>query len=238
MIKRIETVAEGVTLYLGDCREILPTLGPKNDTALVSDPPYGINYRKGSGGATIRAGRPATNKTINRNLEPVTGDNFPFDPEEWLRFPEVILWGANHYSDKLPSSSSWLVWDKRDGMAPNSFADCELAWSNLKGPARLKRYLWNGICRAGEKEPRVHPTQKPVSIMQWCVSLTTKPTILEPYMGSGTTGIGAVLAGRRFIGIEIEEKYFEIACRRIEVAARQYDIFAPVQPSPIATEQP
>lgn len=226
---RIERIGPA-TLYLGDCREILPTLGPMDDVALVSDPPYGISFKRGLGGAAIRAGRPSTNKPIDRMYEAVTGDDAPFDPSHWLTFSEIILWGANHYSDKLPSSASWLVWDKRDGMVSNSFADCELAWSNLKGPARLKRYLWNGICRAGEKEPRVHPTQKPISIMQWCVSLTTKPTILEPYMGSGTTGLGAILSGRKFIGIEIEEKYFDIACKRIDHAARQADMFAGALP--------
>lgn len=221
---RVETIGDA-TLYLGDCREILPTLGPLSDIALVSDPPYGINYRKGAGGSTLPTGRPSSNRRIERMFEAVTGDDEPFDPAPWLQFEQTILWGANHYSDKLPTSSSWLVWDKRDGMVSNSFADCELAWSNLKGPARLKRYLWNGICRAGEKEPRVHPTQKPVSVMLWCISLTTKKTILEPYMGSGTTGVAALQAGRRFIGIEIEPKYFDIACRRIEDANRQVDMF-------------
>jgi len=224
-VTKVETIAEGVTLYLGDCREILPTLGPLSDIALVSDPPYGISYRKGAGGSTLPTGRPSSNRRIERMFETVTGDNEPFDPAPWLQFDQAILWGANHYSDKLPASSSWLVWDKRDGMVSNSFADCELAWSNLKGPARLKRYLWNGICRAGEKEPRVHPTQKPVSVMLWCVSLTTKKTIFEPYMGSGTTGVASLQAGRRFIGIEIEPKYFDIACRRIEDASRQVDMF-------------
>jgi site-specific DNA-methyltransferase (adenine-specific) len=219
---RIETIGDA-TLYLGDCREIVPTLGLE-DAALASDPPYGISYRKGATGSRLPSGRPASNKPITRMAQTVTGDRQPFDPEEWLSFSEIILWGANHYSDRLPSSASWLVWDKRDGMASNSFADCEMAWSNLKGPARLKRYLWNGICRAGEKAPRVHPTQKPIEVMTWCVSLMTKPLILDPYMGSGTTGIAALKLGRKFIGIEIEPSHFDIACKRIEDVTRQGDI--------------
>jgi site-specific DNA-methyltransferase (adenine-specific) len=220
---RKEELADGVILYLGDCREIAPALC--HNVAVVTDAPYGINYRKGSSGARLRVGRPGTNAPIKRLDQVVTGDNEPFDPTQWLEFPEIILWGANHFSSRLPESASWLVWDKRDGMASNSFSDCELAWSNLGGPARLFSYLWNGICRAGEKEPRCHPTQKPVELMRWCLTFVKGRDILDPYMGSGTTGIAAVKDGRRFVGIEIERKHFDTACRRISEALKQPDMF-------------
>jgi len=210
-------------LICADCREVLPTLGKVD--AVVTDPPYGIAYRKGPSGAVLPVGRPTTNAPIRRNGETVFGDRGPFDPIPWLGFSEVILWGGNHFADRLPASASWLVWDKRDGMESNSFADCELAWTSLGGPARLKCYLWNGICRAGEKEPRVHPTQKPIEVMRWCIEQVEAQTIIDPFMGSGTTGVAAVKLGRKFIGIEIEPKYFDIACRRIGEALKQPDMF-------------
>lgn len=215
---KMEHLAEGVTLYLGDCREILPTLGKVD--AVVTDPPYGIAYSHGVGG-----GKLARSTVFDHH--PIVGDDKPFDPTPWLRFPTVVLFGANHFADRLPPSSNWLIWDKRDGVCSNDQADCEMAWTSLKGPARLTRHLWNGMLKASEKgAPRVHPTQKPVDVMRWVIQqLPPCETILDPFMGSGTTGVAAVKLGRKFIGIEIEPKYFDIACRRISDALRQPDMF-------------
>ena len=130
-----------------------------------------------------------------------------------------ILWGGNYFG--LPPASKWLVWDKINS---GDFADCELAWTNLPGAVRMIKHMWNGMLRDGEErgQQRVHPTQKPVAVMAWCIEQAVYPaTILDPFMGSGSTGVAAVRMGRQFIGIERERKYFEIACKRIEDAQRQ-----------------
>lgn len=196
-----------VTIYHGDCREILPTL-PKVDL-VVTDPPYGINH-------------PCNFKTRGRGMlaecrdyPDVYGDNKTFDPAVWISDP-CILWGANHFSSRLPDSSGWLVWDKE---RPEDLdqATCELAWSNVVRGVRRFRYLWHGMIRAGH-DVLEHPTQKPVALMVWCLQLRwTKnfQTILDPFMGSGTTLRAAKDLGRKAIGIEIEERYCEIAAKRM-----------------------
>jgi len=198
----------GITIYHGDCREILPTI--KAD-CVVTDPPYGVSER------TDRLSKGRGKLAVCNDFPPVHGDDKPFDPSDWLSFP-CVLWGANHYASRLPNSPSWLVWDKREGQGPNDNADCEMAWTNLGGPARLFRHYWNGMLRASEKSlPRQHPTQKPVALMKWCICHTNMPsgTILDPFMGSGTTLVAAKLEGRKAIGIEIEERYCEIAAKRL-----------------------
>ena len=158
---------------------------------------------------------------------PIAGDDKPFNPAPGLDFNTVVLFGANHFADKLPPSPFWLVWDKRDGVCSNDQADCEFAWVKGSGNARVIRHLWNGMLKASERgDIRVHPTQKPVAVMEWALKTSgATGTILDPFMGSGTTGVACVKLRRRFIGIEIEEKYFQIACKRIEDAYRQGDMF-------------
>ena len=226
---RTETIGD-CTLYLGDCLAVREGgwLWPGVD-AVVSDPPYGIGFEKGAGGKGIHS-----SGTGGRNTGTVHGDDAPFEPGEWLRFPHVILWGANHFSQRLPHGR-WLAWNKLGGMEPwDSFSDVEFAWQNIRAADRIFSHLWKGLCQAGQGEKRYHPTAKPVSLMRWCIELIpdTATTILDPFMGSGTTGVAAVKLGRKFIGIEIEEKYFDIACRRIEEAYRQPDFFVepPAQP--------
>jgi site-specific DNA-methyltransferase (adenine-specific) len=223
-----ETLADGVELYLGDCREILPALGPID--AIVTDPPYGISYKKGSGGK---------GKHNVRNIEAIEGDAAPFDPAPFLGFDDVILWGGNHYASRLPHGR-WLAWDKLAGMSAfDSFSDVEFAWVKGRGKDRIFSHLWKGICKDSEKggKERWHPTQKPIELMRWCLELLPSAgTILDPFMGSGTTGVAAVKLGRKFIGIEIEPKYFDIACRRISEALKQPDMF--IEAPAIAVQQP
>lgn len=224
---RIETIAEGVTLHLGDCREILPTLG-KID-AVITDPPYGVNLNTRNA-ARERGFRPYDKKARALDFDPVVGDQSKFDPSQLIGFPAVILWGANNYADELPISHCWLSWDKKCGKAADSdIGDCELAWT--KGlpfkTVRAFRHMWAGFQRDSEVgEKHQHPTQKPVALMKWCLGFFPRAeTILDPYMGSGTTGVAAVQLGRRFIGIEVEPRYFDIACKRISEATRQHDLF-------------
>lgn len=211
-------------LYLGDCMEVMLAL--EGVDAVVSDPPYGIAFAHGGNdNSGIGGGRYATKFAKVK----IAGDDAPFDPAHLLTFPSAILWGGNHFADKLPASSSWLIWDKRAASGhTNDFADCEMAWTNGKGVARVFRHHWDGMMRASERGmPRVHPTQKPIELMQWCLNFVTGGGIvLDPYMGSGTTGVACAKAGRPFIGIELDPGYFEIACRRIRDAHRQVDMFA------------
>lgn len=197
---------QGIQIFHGDCREVLPSLGSVE--LVLTDPPYGIGYIHGVGGGCLA-------RSTNFADVPVRGDSEPFDPTFLLNARTAILWGANHYANRLPNSPCWLVWDKREGMCVNDQADCELAWTSLDSPARLKRHYWNGMLKASERgEPRIHPTQKPVELMKWCLGFADG-IILDPFMGSGTTLRAAKDLGRRAIGIEIEEKYCEIAAKRL-----------------------
>jgi len=220
---RKEELAEGVVLYEADCLELLPTLGLFD--ALISDPPYGIGFVHGAGGDGIGGG-----KYVSKfNGVAIHGDDAPFNPAPLLSFaPTVVLFGANHFADRLPAASKWLIWDKRKGFTRNDFADCEIAWTNQKGVARLLSHYWNGMMRDSEKGvPRVHPTQKPIAVMEWVLQETTQPgeSIVDPYMGSAATGIAAVKLGRKFTGIEIDAGYFDIAVKRISDALKQPDMF-------------
>jgi DNA modification methylase len=205
------------TLYLGDCSEVLPTLGQVD--AVVTDPPYGIGEAAGKN-------KSRCNLAVAKDYGDDTWDNEIVDNQVIDLIRQIsdwqIIFGGNYYA--LPPTKCWLVWDKEN---TGDFADAELAWTNLNKAVRLKRYMWNGMLRAN-KEPRGdHPTQKPVGIMTWCISHLPdgSNTILDPFMGSGTTGVSAVQMGRKFIGIEREQKYFDIACQRIDAAQRQEKLF-------------
>jgi site-specific DNA-methyltransferase (adenine-specific) len=217
-VTRIETIGSA-TLYLGDCRDILPTL-PKVD-AVITDPPYGILNLAGAGSTTAVRKSPrqsGSGKLKNRLLN--TSD------VRWDVAPDIdtlalimaagavnIIWGGNYF--QLPPTRAVLVWDKEQPW--ENFSQVELAWTNLNRPAAIFRE--SATRGTPDKE---HPTQKPLSLMRWCVSLAKDcRSVVDPYMGSGTTGVACMDLGRSFIGIEREPKYFDIACRRIEDAQRQ-----------------
>ena len=217
-------------LFLGDCLNILPTLGKVD--AVVTDPPYGmaanLNSTRFTGGA-----KPEIRRGAGRDDWPaIVGDDRPFDPTPWLQFSNLILWGSNHYGNRLPSGTT-LIWLKRYQEQYGSFlSDAEIGWQ--RGGCGV--YAFHAPDSAGRRQKEytgdpfggetAHPTQKPIALMEWCVArIGDVYTILDPFMGSGTTGVACAKLGRKFIGIEIEPKYFDIACRRIEQAYAQPDFF-------------
>lgn len=214
------------TLYLGDCREIAPTLD--RPAAVISDPPYGMaadtDSRRFTGGNRVSRGE-------GREWGAIVGDSEAFDPAPWLAMSRrVVMWGSNHYAQRLPVGRT-LVWLKKPPELFGTFlSDAEIGWAagghgvwccfkQFPPPSRM--------VESGNGEV-AHPTQKPVTLMRWCIEQAKVPTggvILDPYMGSGSTGVAAVQMRHPFIGIEIEPRYFDIACRRIEEAQRQGDLF-------------
>ena len=207
--------SEGIVIYNADCRKVLPWIEPGD--LLLTDPPYGIGEsskvaKRATDGVSRPGGAP-------KYFEASDWDNSP--PPRWLmdmaneNATNAILWGGNYYG--LPASSCWLVWDKDNGTT--DFADCELAWTNMPKAVRKFKWRWNGMLQehgGDKKEARVHPTQKPLALMRWCLSLVPDAeTVLDPFVGSGTTLVAARLEGRKAIGIEINEKYCEAAANRL-----------------------
>ena len=205
-----KVVIGDATLYQGDCMDILPTLGKVD--AVITDPPYGLAEKLQGG-------------TWGKKFEGVSKD---WDAKPWTATTEFlsgaktfIIWGGNYFN--LPPSRCWLIHDKTiRGM---TFADAEMAWTNLDKNTRVFSYL---VPRGFLGEERQHPTQKPIALMRWCIEQAGNPeTIRDPFMGSGTMGVAAIQLGRKFTGIEREPKYFDIACQRIEQAHAQGQLFAP-----------
>ena len=197
---------DACTIYHGDCREILPTLGRFD--LLLTDPPYGLKW----------AGTGFAKQPLLDHKEADSWDNLPDKETMILVFASAkkhVVWGGNYLAGHLGPCKGPLVWDKMTGK--NKFADGEMAWSNVAGTMRIFRHQWCGAFKDSERGDRsVHPTQKPVAVMQWCLSFAPDAeTILDPFMGSGTTLVAAKLEGRRAVGIELEERYCEIAANRL-----------------------
>jgi DNA modification methylase len=236
---RVERIG-AATLYLADCKDVLPILG--QSAALVTDPPYGIGVGRKNG---ILGSFPKPDSK-RRGLRGKVWEPRQFAPCEWDAAPieqslldaaiakarYSIIWGGNYYA--LPPRGKWLVWDKEN--QGTDFADGEMAWTNLPGAMRIKKYLWNGMLISGGSRRGAastanferrgyHPTQKPLGIMEWCLEelpadvKCNGAAILDPFMGSGTTGVAALRLGLSFVGIEREPCHFETACKRLEQAA-------------------
>ena len=225
-------------LYQGDCLEIMPHLGKVD--AVVTDPPYGINADKAAKSAAeyrkASASKPFSQRTkAGRGWADYGHSEWDAQRPNPAVFSAIlshtekqIIWGGNYFTDYLPPTMQWLVWDK--GQRDFSLADCEFAWSSQNKAARIFTYPRALALQDGKK----HPTQKPVALMEWCLGfLPTAETILDPFMGSGTTGVACVKTGRKFIGIELDPKYFDIACRRIEDAYKQPDMFIEPPAKPV-----
>lgn len=193
------------TLYHGDCLEVLPQLSGID--AVVTDPPYGIGEH---GGACRTRGRPGYAKHESKGWDNRRPEREVFDAILFLDVPTVI-WGGNYFADMLPPSMGWLYWRKLMG---GDFSDGELAWTSRNGALREFVKCPKGM----DKE---HPCQKPDSVMRWCMDATKIPTesfVLDPFTGSGSTGVACIQTGRKFIGIELDEGYCEIAAKRMRDA--------------------
>jgi DNA modification methylase len=227
MIKK-EIIIGDCRLLLGDCLEIMPLLDKVD--AVVTDPPYGI-------GEAANKNKSRGSLAVSKDYGYSEWDNKPCPPEAIKLMQNKsqyqIIFGGNYF--ELPPTSCYLVWDKQNGKT--DFADCELAWTNLKKAVRKIEWLWHGMIRKGN-DIRQHPTQKPVGVMEWCINQLpdNTETILDPFMGSGTTGVACAKLGRKFIGIELDEDYFNIACERIKKAYDQPDLFIE-PPTKIIQEQ-
>lgn len=210
---------DAVTIYHGDCREVLPELDPVD--LVLTDPPWGTATNCDSS----RFSPPATGwwRNADRSLQRhnycsrMKGDSEPFDPVHLLTVGKAhIIWGGHSFANRLPPSPGWLVWDKRKGIEDCTWpmSEAELAWTDIGKGIHVFRHRWMGLVRETEQGQHHHPTQKPVSLMIWCLE-RWKGLVLDPYMGSGTTLRAAKDLGRKAIGIEIEERYCEIAAQRM-----------------------
>jgi site-specific DNA-methyltransferase (adenine-specific)/modification methylase len=222
-VARIEHIGDAV-LHLGDCRDILPTLGPVD--AVVTDPPYGIGWKP----------------RVTHQDQPWR-DVIDFDILAVIVGRYNIVWGGQYFADRLPLAEGWLTWCKRPvgggldfANDARSYATTEMAWRDF-GKSAFMVHVWDGGMRAGHADNRTfcHPSQKPIEVMAWCVGQLPADAekVLDPFMGSGTTGVACANLGRKFIGVEREPTYFDIACRRIEEAYRQPRLFAEPEPKPV-----
>jgi len=215
-----KVVIGNAELWHADCREVLPTL-PVHDL-LCTDPPYGIGASSGVGKYGVQKWGGAADMKWDEEV-----------PPQWLmllmleRAAYHVIFGGNYYS--LPPSRNYLVWDKGAGFKNRTFAECEFAWCSWDGNAKV---LTHDPLARGDYRGKEHPTQKPVAVMQWAIAAAPAgATVLDPFMGSGSTGVACALMGRAFTGIERERKYFDVACERIAQAHAQGKLLPPEPPA-------
>jgi len=205
-------------LILGDCLQVMPTLGRFD--AVVTDPPYGIGANK----QTLGTGKKNFSKGVSDwdKKKPLIGVVMGISNSQ-------CIWGGNYFTDQLQPTNDWLIWHKKnDGL---SFSECEMAWTNFGKQVRHISHHWGG-------EEKLHPTMKPLKVMEWCLGfLPNATTILDPFMGSGTTLVACAKLGRKGTGIELDPDYFDIACRRVEEAYRQPDLLIHYAPPAKPTQE-
>ena len=230
MVERVD-IGDWCTLYHADGTAIVDTLKAHAPDAVIMDPPYGIGL-KGAGVMSSfpaikrRDGSVATAPGRSRNSShgapAIVGDDEGADLTPWLSFQNVFLWGADHLRTQLPDGGRFLAWDKTGGRTFNDdFSDVEFAWHSRKGAARNISHMWKGLCTEenGVNGRRYHPMMKPIGVMEWCIEqcrLEPGDTILDPYMGSGTTAIAAFKRRMKFVGVEIDRRWFDVAVERIK----------------------
>ena len=205
---------DGVVIYCGDCRDILPLFGDKSFDLVLTDPPYGINIVKRRGYMGMST----------KQYDPVIGDDIEWDLGFLFNTTDnLIIFGGNYF--RLPISRGWLVWDK-EHFAERTYGDVELIWTSYDKPARTIKCQWDGFTRKGETDSKQHPTQKPIELIGRIIENYSEGgnLILDPFLGSGTTAYCAKKLGRKCIGIEIEEKYCEIAKKRLSQSVMRLEL--------------
>jgi len=206
-------------LYHGDCKDLMYHLKPVD--LILTDPPYGIGEAAGKNRSRGKA-------AIAKDYGNKKWDNSIPDKQTFHLMlsgsKNQIIFGGNYFVEYLTNSPCWLVWDKRNGKT--DFADCELAWTSFKTAVRKFDFTWNGMIREG-REKKYHPTQKPLLLFCRILANYSKETdtVLDPFLGSGTTALACEQLGRQWIGIEKEEEYCEIAAKRIRQEAEQLKLF-------------
>jgi site-specific DNA-methyltransferase (adenine-specific) len=194
---------DGIVIYHGDCRDVLPNL--ESVDLVLTDPPYGIGATR----MTLGKGKKAFFRGEWDDERPLIGGLV-------IVGRLACIWGGNYYADQLPVTNDWLCWHKKND--DRSFSEFELAWTNFGCNTRIWSRHWSG-------EEKLHPTQKPVSLMRWCIERSgTMGLVVDPFMGSGTTLRAAKDCGRKAIGIEIEERYCEIAAKRLQQSVMALEI--------------
>ena len=197
---------DGIMIYHARCEDVLPSIDPATVGLLLTDPPYGINY-----------------KPVKETWAKIAGDDSPFDPRPLLVYGPSVIWGANYFADLLPPGG-WVVWSKAQDnrwlMASANYRSTgEVAWTNMTDKVLVYNCFWAGspLYRKSERGSSLHPTQKPVELMRWLVEKFTKPgdLVLDPYMGSGPIARACADLGRRYIGVELVEDYCAIAVSRL-----------------------
>ncbi len=201
------------TIICGDCLDVMRDWPDGCVDLVLTDPPYGIyGNAKSIGGSNLAQVKEYP--PIEWDFEPFS--LVQFSACQWVSDNQIVF-GFNHFSDIFPPTPCVIVWDKDNGN--NNFADCELAWTSFKSAVRIIKWKWQGMLQEnmGNKEDRVHPTQKPVGVMKWILERYSNPDdlILDPFCGSGSTCVAAKMLGRRFIGIDISPEYCEIARQRL-----------------------
>ena len=210
----------------GDCLEVMPTLPDKSIDLTITDPPYGVNIGNGGsvGGGSKRGAVHCSGDYAEWDSVRVDKDYFT----EIMRVSKnVIVWGGNYYTDFLPPSRCWLVWYKRDGLPRRTFADCEMAWTSLDANSRVINIRWDGFIRDCKEPKTKHPTQKPITLFEWCIREYSSEgdLIFDPFAGSGTTAIACLNTNRNYILIEKEKEYIDIINKRIAEHEQQQTLF-------------
>lgn len=202
---------DGITIYHGDSRLIVPSLSVD---VVITDPPYGMNLNTDFSGMNGWSGK-------GHKYDAIIGDSERFDPRPFMVGKRHVFWGAQYFCHSLPESGGWMVFNKRGDGLPSEicFGDCELAWCDAIQSVRIYAQMWHGVAR-WSSEGRLHPSQKPVGLMKWCIEQARMDgVILDPFMGSGSTLRAAKDLNRRAIGIELDERYCEIAAKRLSQGA-------------------
>lgn len=213
------------TLILGDCLDHVPTLIAQAGI-LMTDPPYGNGYKVNARPRKCGTGLIAIEATATESKDAIHGDDREFDPRPWLMARRLAFFGANHFAHRLPRADRWVVWDKRGDMKPDDHSDGEMVWIKIgerkQQALRIHRQKWRGVVREGEencsRSRKLHPNQKPVALLGYLLDLMgaqSDETVVDPYMGSGSTAVAALRMGCRFVGCEIDPAHYETACRRV-----------------------